>query len=141
MSRKVVADGSIVSQGGRFGGYGMYLLKGKPVVTWNMLGLDGIRWESPEALSPGKHTVEFDFKYDGLGFATVASNNLSDIGRGGTGTLTVDGKTVATQAIQRTVPLILPVDETFDVGSKTGTPPANGSSRLLLDNANVAADL
>ncbi|MGR9371401.1 arylsulfatase [Rhizobium leguminosarum] len=115
-------DGAIVSQGGRFGGYGMYLLKGKPVVTWNLLGLDRIRWEGPVALSPGKHTVEFDFKYDGLGFATLAFNNLSGIGRGGTGTLTVDGKTVATQAIQRTVPLILPVDETFDIGSKTGTP-------------------
>jgi len=115
-------DGAIVSQGGRFGGYGMYLLKGKPVVTWNLLGLDRIRWEGPEALSPGKHTVEFDFKYDGLGFATLAFNNLSGIGRGGTGTLTVDGKTVATQAVQRTVPLILPVDETFDIGSKTGTP-------------------
>jgi hypothetical protein len=115
-------DGSIVSQGGRFGGYGMYLLKGKPVVTWNLLGLDRIRWEGREALSPGKHTVEFDFKYDGLGFATLAFNNMSGIGRGGTGTLTVDGKSVATQAIQRTVPLILPVDETFDIGSKTGTP-------------------
>lgn len=115
-------DGAIVSQGGRFGGYGMYLLKGKPVVTWNLLGLDRIRWEGPEALSPGKHTVEFDFQYDGLGFATLAFNNLSGIGRGGKGTLTVDGKTVATQAIQRSVPLILPVDETFDIGSKTGTP-------------------
>jgi hypothetical protein len=115
-------DGSIVSQGGRFGGYGMYLLKGKPVVTWNLLGLDRIRWEGADALSPGKHTVEFDFKYDGLGFATLAFNNMSGIGRGGTGTLTVDGKTVATEAIQRTVPLILPVDETFDIGSKTGTP-------------------
>jgi arylsulfatase len=115
-------NGSIVTQGGRFGGYGMYLLKGKPVLTWNLLGLNRTRWEGQQALSPGKHTIAFDFKYDGLGFATLAFNNMSGIGRGGTGTLTVDGKVVATQKMERTVPLILPVDETFDVGSKTGTP-------------------
>jgi hypothetical protein len=115
-------EGSLVSMGGRFGGYGMYLLKGKPVFTWNLLGLGRVRWESPQALSPGKHTIAFDFKYDGLGFATMAFNNMSGIGRAGTGTLMVDGKSVATQKMERTVPLILPVDETFDVGSKTGTP-------------------
>jgi hypothetical protein len=115
-------DGSIVTQGGRFGGYGLYLLKGRPVFTWNLLGLDRVRWEGPQALSPGKHTVVFDFKYDGLGFATLAFNNLSGIGRPGTGTLTVDGKIVSTQTVKQTVPLILPVDETFDIGSKTGTP-------------------
>jgi hypothetical protein len=100
----------------------MYLLKGKPVVTWNLLGLNRVRWESPQALSPGKHIVAFDFKYDGLGFATLAFNSLSGIGRSGTGTLAVDGKVVATQKMERTVPIILPVDETFDIGSKTGTP-------------------
>jgi hypothetical protein len=115
-------DGSIVAEGGRFGGYGMYLLKGKPVFTWNLLGISRVRWEGPQALSPGKHTIVFDFKYDGLGFATLAFNNMSGIGRGGTGTLMVDGKVVSTQKVERTVPLILPVDETFDVGSKTGTP-------------------
>jgi arylsulfatase A-like enzyme len=115
-------EGSIVAEGGRFGGYGMYLLKSKPVFTWNLLGMSRVRWEGPQALSPGKHTIVFDFKYDGLGFDTLAFNNLSGIGRGGTGTLTVDGKVVSTLTMQRTVPLILPVDETFDVGSKTGTP-------------------
>jgi arylsulfatase len=115
-------EGAIVTQGGRFGGYGLYLLKGKPVLTWNLLGLGRIRWEGQQALSPGKHTIAFDFKYDGLGFATLAFNNMSGIGRSGTGTLAVDGKVVATQKMERTVPLILPVDETFDVGSKTGTP-------------------
>jgi hypothetical protein len=115
-------EGSLVAQGGRFGGYGMYVLKGKPVFTWNLLGISRVRWEGPQALSPGKHTIVFDFKYDGLGFATLAFNNMSGIGRGGTGTLTVDGKVVATQPMERSVPLILPVDETFDIGSKTGTP-------------------
>jgi len=80
------------------------------------------RWESPEALTPGKHTVEFDFKYEGLGFATLAFNNLSGIGRSATGTLKVDGKVVATQTMERTIPIIFSIDETFDVGADTGTP-------------------
>jgi arylsulfatase len=116
------AEGSIVSEGGRFGGYAMYLLKGKPVFTWNLLGLERVRWEGQQVLSSGKHTVAFDFTYDGLGFATLAFNNMSGIGRSGIGTLTVDGNAVAKQTMERTVPLILPVDETFDIGSKTGTP-------------------
>ena len=116
------ADGNIVSQGGRFGGYGLYLLKGKPVFTWNLLDLKRVKWEGPDALSPGKHTLVYDFKYDGLGFATLAFNNLSGLGRPGTGTLSVDGKVVATQTMERTIPIILPWDETFDIGSKTGTP-------------------
>ena len=116
------ADGMIVTDGGRFGGYGLYLLKGKPVFVWNLLDLKRIRWESSAALSPGKHTIEYDFKYDGLGFATLAFNNISGIGRPGTGTLKVDGTVISTQTMERTVPLTLVWDETFDVGSDTGTP-------------------
>ena len=116
------AAGMIVTEGGRFGGYGMYLLKGKPVFLWNLLDLKRIRWEGTETLAPGKHTIEYDFKYDGLGFATLAFNNLSGIGRPGAGTLKVDGKVVSTQTLERTVPLVLPWDETFDIGSDTGTP-------------------
>jgi len=116
------ADGMIVTEGGRFGGYGLYLLNGKPVFTWNLLDLKRVRWEGGEALSPGKHTLEYDFKYDGLGFATLAFNNLSGIGRSGTGTFKVDGKEVSTQKLERTIPLILPIDETFDIGADTGTP-------------------
>ncbi|MGH8065199.1 MAG: arylsulfatase [Candidatus Entotheonellia bacterium] len=116
------AEGMIVTDGGRFGGYGLYLLKGKPVFTWNLLDLERVRWEGAEALAPGKHRLEFDFKYDGLGFATLAFNNISGIGRPGTGTFKVDGKVVSTQTLKRTVPLTLPWDETFDIGSDTGTP-------------------
>jgi hypothetical protein len=116
------AEGMIVTQGGRFGGYGFYLLKGKPVFLWNLVDLERVRWEAPEALTPGKHTLEFDFKYDGLGFATLAFNNLSGIGRSGTGVLKVDGKEVATQKMERTIPIILQWDENFDVGADTGTP-------------------
>jgi len=116
------AEGNIVSQGGRFGGYGFYLLKGKPVFLWNLVDLKRIRWEAPEALSPGKHILEFDFKYEGMGLATLAFNNFSGVGRSGTGVLKVDGKEVATQKMERTLPFILAWDENFDVGAKTGTP-------------------
>jgi arylsulfatase len=116
------AEGMIVTQGGRFAGYGFYLLKGKPVFLWNLVDYKRIRWEGPQALSPGKHTLEFDFKYDGLGIGTLAFNNMSGIGRGGTGVLKVDGQAVATQQMERTIPLLLQWDENFDVGADTGTP-------------------
>lgn len=115
------AEGMIVTCGGRFAGYGFYLLKGKPVWTWNLFDLERVRWEGPEALSPGQHTLEFAFKYDGLGFGTLAFNNTSGIGRGGTGVLKVDGKAVATKKMERTIPIILQFDESFDIGSDTLT--------------------
>ena len=115
-------EGNIVSEGGRFGGWGLYLLKGKPVFTWNLLALKRVKWEGPDVLSPGKHKLVYDFKYDGLGFATLAFNNVSGLGRPGVGTLSVDGKAVATQTLEKTIPIMLPIDETFDIGAKTGTP-------------------
>jgi arylsulfatase len=115
-------EGVIVKQGGRFGGYGLYVVKGKPVFTWNLLDLKRVKWVADAPLAPGKHKIVYDFKYDGLGFATLAFNNLSGLGRPGTGTLSVDGKVVSTQTMERTIPLTLPVDETFDIGSATGTP-------------------
>ena len=116
------AEGMLLTSGGRFGGYGFYLLKGKPVFLWNLVDLKRVRWEGPEPLTPGKHTLEFDFKYDGLGLGTLAFNNMSGIGRGGTGVLKVDGKEVAKQKMEHTLPLIIQWDETFDIGSDTGTP-------------------
>ena len=98
-------EGMIVTEGGRFGGYGLYLLKGKPVFTYNFLDLERFRWEGQEALAPGKHTIVFDFTYDGPG-----------IGKGGTGVLKVDGKEVASKKIPHTIPFLLTIDETFDVG-------------------------
>jgi arylsulfatase A-like enzyme len=115
-------EGMIVTQGGRFGGYGFYVLKGKPVFLYNFFDVQRTRWEGPDALSPGKHTLEFDFKYDGLGAATLAFNNVSGIGRGGTGVLKVDGKEVARQTMEHTIPLIMQWDENFDIGADTGTP-------------------
>lgn len=115
-------QGVLLTSGGRFGGYGLYLLKGKPLFTWNLVDLKRVKWEAPDPLPPGKHTVEFDFKYDGLGPETLAFNNMTGIGRSGTGTLKIDGKEVASHKMERTLPLILQWDESFDIGSDTGTP-------------------
>ena len=103
-------EGMLVTEGGRFGGYGLYLLKGKPVFTYNLLALERFRWEGADALAAGKHTIVFDFKYDGPGLA-----------KGGTGVLSVDGKEVAKKAIPHTVPAILTIDESFDIGVDTRT--------------------
>ena len=115
------AEGMLITQGGRFAGYGFYVLKNKPVFVWNLVDLKRERWEGPE-LTPGKHVLEFDFKYDGLGAGTLAFNNISGIGRSGTGVLKVDGQVVVTQKMERTIPLILQWDENLDVGADTGTP-------------------
>jgi arylsulfatase A-like enzyme len=115
------AEGMILTSGGRFAGYGFYLLQGKPVFLWNLVDLERIKWEGTGALTPGKHTVAFDFKYDGLGVGTLAFNNMSGLGRPGTGTLLVDGKAVDSKEMKRTLPMILQWDESFDIGSDTLT--------------------
>jgi arylsulfatase A-like enzyme len=115
------AEGMILTSGGRFGGYGFYLLKGKPVFLWNLVDLERIKWEAADALPPGRHTLEFEFKYDGLGAGTLAFNDFSGLGRPGTGTLKVDGKAVDTKKMERTLPMILQWDESFDIGSDTLT--------------------
>jgi arylsulfatase len=104
------AEGMLATLGGRFGGWGLYLLKGKPVFAYNLLALEHFRWEAPQALSAGKHTITFDFKYDGPGMA-----------KGGTGVLSVDGKEVARKTIPHTVPAVFTIDESFDVGVDTRT--------------------
>jgi arylsulfatase len=115
------AEGMIVTSGGRFAGYGFYLLNGKPVFLWNMIDMERIKWEGKETLTPGKHTVEFDFKYDGLGVGTLVFNNMSGLAQPGTGTLKVDGKVVQTIKMPKTLPMILQWDESFDIGSDTLT--------------------
>ena len=115
------AEGMMLTSGGRFAGYGFYLLKGKPVYLWNLVDLERIKWEGPDALTPGRHTVEFDFKYEGIGAGTLAFNSFSGVGRAGTGTLKVDGNVVATRSMEKTLPMILQWDESFDIGSDTLT--------------------
>src|SRR4029077_13116187 len=112
------AEGMIATLGGRFGGYALYLLKGKPVFVYNLLNLKRYRWEGGvggadwlgASLKPGKHTLVFDFKYDGPGF-----------GKGGTGVLSVDGKELSRQKIEHTIPFLMAIDESFDIGSDTRT--------------------
>jgi arylsulfatase len=113
------AEGMIATMGGRFGGYGLYLLRGKPVFVYNLLNLKRSRWESGvgaedwlgRSLKPGKHTIVFDFKYDGPGF-----------GKGGTGVLSVDGKVVSRQKMEHTIPFLMALDESLDIGMDTRTP-------------------
>ncbi len=115
-------NGMLVTQGGRFAGYGFYLLQGKPVYVWNLFDLERVRWEGQDALAPGKHTLEFDFTYDGLGIGTMAFNSMSGIGRSATGVLKVDGKEIDRRTMKQTIPFLLQWDESFDVGADTLTP-------------------
>ena len=103
-------DGMIATMGGRWGGWGLYLLKGKPVFDYNMLILAQYRWEGPDALTPGKHTIVFDYTYDGPGIA-----------KGGTGVLTVDGKSSPPRKQANSIAFLQVADETFDVGIDTRT--------------------
>jgi arylsulfatase len=112
-------EGMIATLGGRFGGYGLYLLKGKPVFLYNLLALERFRWEGQDALTPGKHSIVFDFTYDGPG-----------AGKGGTGVLKVDGNEVARQQIPHTIPFLATIDETFDVGIDTRTSVDDGDYQV-----------
>jgi arylsulfatase A-like enzyme len=84
--------------------------RGQPVFLYNMLDMERFKW-SGSSLSAGQHTIVFDFKYDGPG-----------PGKGGTGVLSVDGKEVDRKTIAHTIPLLMAIDETFDIGSDTRTP-------------------
>jgi arylsulfatase len=107
------ANGVLATQGGRFGGWGLLVLDGKPVFVHAFSNQEKSKYRvaADERLSPGKHTITFDFAYDGGG-----------VGKGGTGTLSVDGKKVAEGKIVRTVGRRFSFDETFDIGEDTGTP-------------------
>jgi hypothetical protein len=114
---EVKADdsGMIVTAGGLFGGWGFYLDKGKPTFHYNFVDVAHYEIAAKEALPAGKHTIVMDFVYDGGG-----------IGKGGTLTISVGGKEVAKGRIEKTVPIRLSLDETFDVGEDTGTPVSLG---------------
>jgi arylsulfatase len=111
------AEGMIVTQGGRFGGYGLFLSKGefgvgrgKVVFLYNLLDLKRTMWEGPY-LPAGKHKIVFDYKPEAPG-----------LGKGGTGVLSVDGQEAAKNSIEHSTPLTFPEDESFDIGQDTRTP-------------------
>jgi arylsulfatase A-like enzyme len=108
------ANGVIVCQGGRFGGLSFYIREGKPVFTYNYLGLEQFQATSSQPLKPGKYTLTYDFKYDGGG-----------AGKGGTGTLSVNGVKVGETKIAKTEPSIFSGDDMADVGVDEGTPVAD----------------
>jgi len=105
------AEGILITHGGRFSGWGLYLLKGKPVFCYNLAGVARYYVVGKDKLAPGAHTIVYDFKYDGPG-----------LGKGGTGRLLVDGKKVGEGKIERTLAFRLSLDETLDCGEDTGTP-------------------
>lgn len=107
----VVANGAILVQGGRFGGWGLYVHDGVPAYDYNFLGIERFTVAAQEKLKPGKSTIRFEFAYDGGG-----------PGKGGTGTLYVNDKKVGEGRIGRTQPTIFSADETADVGIDLATP-------------------
>ena len=109
------ANGVILTQGGRFGGWSLYMKEGKPEFTYNWLGLDRYTVSSKKKLPEGPVTVKLDFVYDGEGF-----------GKGGTATIYIDNKAVADGRVEKTQPNIFSADETADVGLDNQTPVALG---------------
>jgi len=105
------ANGVILAQAGRFGGWSLYLKDGKPTYTYNWLGLKQYTVAAKQALPAGKATIRYEFVYDGGG-----------VGKGGTGTLSVNGKSVATGKIEQTQCCAFSADEGADVGADEGTP-------------------
>ncbi len=103
-------NGVIVCQGGRFGGLSFYLKNGKPAFSYNYLGLESTQIISSQALKPGNYQLVYDFKYDGGG-----------MGKGGIGTITVNGTRVAEKRIEKTQPGVFSVDDLADVGTDDGT--------------------
>ena len=109
------ANGAILSQGGRFGGWSLYMKDGKPAYVYNFLGLSRYTVMAPQALPAGPAKVVLDFVYDGGG-----------IGKGGKATLYINGKSVAEGRVEKTQPNIFSADETADVGVDNQTPVAQG---------------
>jgi hypothetical protein len=104
-------NGVIVCQGGRFGGLSFYLKDGKPSFTYNFLGLEQYHVTSAQPLKHGKYKLVFEFQYAGGGQ-----------GKGGIGTILVNGDKVAENQLPKTQPGIFSVDDLADVGMDDGTP-------------------
>ncbi|MCK5469480.1 MAG: sulfatase-like hydrolase/transferase, partial [Cyclobacteriaceae bacterium] len=102
--------GIILCQGGKFGGWALYMEGGKPAYTYNWFGLEKYTVKSPKALPKGAAHVKLEFQYDGDGF-----------GKGGIASIFVDGEKVAEGRIEKTEPALFSGDETADVGKDEAT--------------------
>jgi hypothetical protein len=116
------AEGVIVGEGGRFYGWARYLVNSKPVFTYNLLDPKWTRLAGNGGLGPRQAYDRIRFQVPRLGEATLAYNNTSGVGSGGTGTLKVDGRVVSTQTLEHTLPLVKPLDQTFNIGSAGASP-------------------
>ncbi|MDF2728708.1 MAG: arylsulfatase [Acidimicrobiia bacterium] len=105
------ANGTIISQGGAFGGLSLYAKDGKPAFCYNFFGLQEFKVYGEEALPGGEHQIRVEFSYDGGG-----------LGKGGDVKLFVDGSAVGEGRVDATVPMLFSADETTDVGTDTATP-------------------
>jgi arylsulfatase len=105
------ANGVILCQGGRFGGWSLYVKDGRPAYTYNFVGLHEYTVNSSERLGPGKATIKLDFAYDGNGR-----------GKGGTSTLYINDKKVGSGRVEQTNANIFSADDAADVGVDEGTP-------------------
>jgi arylsulfatase len=110
-SPKDGADGVLVAAGGNVGGYALFVKDGKPTYEYNYFTVERFKIVGKDSLTPGKHIIRFELNYDGGG-----------VGKGGTGTLFVDGKEVAKGRIEKTILGRFSADETFDTGEDTGSP-------------------
>jgi arylsulfatase len=104
------ANGTIVDQGGEFGGWSLYARDGRLKYCYNLLGINRYYVESDSVLPGGKHEVRMEFAYDGGGLA-----------KGGSVTLYLDGSPIGEGRVGLTMPMTFSVDETADVGWETGT--------------------
>ena len=102
--------GVILCQGGKFGGWALYMNNGKPAYTYNWFGLERYTIEAPKALAKGNSEIKLEFEYDGDG-----------TGKGGMAIIYVDGKKVAEGRVEKTVPAVFSADETADVGKDDAT--------------------
>ncbi|MCI0332345.1 MAG: arylsulfatase [Planctomycetes bacterium] len=105
------AEGMLATMGGETGGFAFMVKDGKPTFDYSYVGLEHYVIISSGPLPKGKCSVRFDFAYDGGG-----------VGKGGTGTLSVNGKKVGEGRLEKTVPTMFSTDDTFDVGEDWGTP-------------------
>ena len=104
------AEGVVITQGGRFGGWSLHAARGKAKFAYNLCGVQTFEIEAQEPLPPGKHELRAEFVYDGGG-----------LGKGGSVSLAYDGTVVGRGRVEQTIPFIFSADETTDIGHATGT--------------------